>query len=404
MPNNKGSRKAHGEAHVRRRADGVYEAQVALGYHNGKRLRKSIYGKTEAEVVKKKTLLLAQYGLGGLPQPEKLTVEALMLNWLEGKQSEVKPTTHYCYSTAVYNHIIPKLGKMLVQKLEVYHLEDFYRALARSGLKRNTIKQCHVPLYGALKQAKRGKIILSNPAEDAELPREREPYEAKVWTVTEARDFLTFAAHDRLFALYYLALLGSFRKGELLGLKWSAISLEEHPDPKVGRYVALRVINNRVNSGSKVLDLSPKTHRSRRPVVLPMGVWDMLMVHKSNLEAEREALIAKGYTPEPNDYVFLTPLHQPWNPSNFYNREWLPLLKKAGVSLIRFHDMRHTNITLDLHSGGDLKTASQRAGHATAAFTASVYVHPDVAQHLQAASRIAGLLSNPQIKPDRRLN
>lgn len=402
MPNKKGTRTLRGEGSIRLRPDGLYECRVSLGYRDGKRITKSIYAKTEAEIVKRKALLLAQYGLGALPQPEKLTVEELLLRWLEIKEREVKATTYDSYRNAVHKHILPRLGRIQVQKLELYHLEDFYRTLARAGLKRGTIRQAHVALSNALSLARRWKVIPFNPADGAVLPQDKERFEPKTWTAEEARKFLEAARGDRLYALYWLALTGSFRRGELLGLKWDAISLEQHS--VYGPYVAIRVVNNRTYAGSKVVEHSPKTHRSKRPVILPYEAWEVLQAHRRRMETERAELIRQGYTPDDQGYVFLSPLHEPWHPSNFYNRAWLPLLKRAGVTEIRFHDLRHSSLTLDLASGGDLKTASQRAGHSSVTITAGVYQHPDLAQHLEATSRIAQLLNVKKPVTDTRLN
>lgn len=402
MPNKRGNRKNRGDAHIRVRADGTYEAQVSLGYRDRKRLRKSVYGVTEAEVVTKKNKLMAQYGLG-IALPEKATVEQMLLDWLEYKKTTVKPTTYESYSHLSNKHIIPRIGKILVQKLEADHLDAVYRELKRSGLKHHTIRLTHVVMRDALERLRRKKKITENVATLVdELPKDDTRFEAKTWTVDEARRFLEAVQHNRLFALYWLALTGSFRRGELLGLKWSAITLEYHPQH--GHYVVIRITTNRTQGGSNVYELEPKTHRSKRPIILPYQAWEVLQAHKTKMEAERRELAKQGYTPADEGYVFVSPLLEPWHPSNFYNRAWLLLLKQAGVPIIRFHDLRHTNITLDLATGGDLKTASQRAGHANIQITANVYQHPNLEQHLEATTKIARLLSTENRVTDARLN
>jgi hypothetical protein len=46
-----GKRRAHGEGNIRQRPDGRWEARITVGYNpNGTRRRKSVYGKTQAEV------------------------------------------------------------------------------------------------------------------------------------------------------------------------------------------------------------------------------------------------------------------------------------------------------------------------------------------------------------------
>lgn len=402
MPNRKGTRTAKGEGSIRLRADGRLEARVTLGFKDGKRITKSVYAHSEQEIVAAKNKLLAQYGLG-VALGDKSTVTQMLLEWLEYKSATVKPTTHTSYTFQVNKHLIPRIGKLLVQKLEPEHLDRMYRDMRKKGLNHNTIRIAHAVMHGSLERLRRRRKVAENVASLVdELPRDAVKFEARAWTADEARAFLGAVQDDRLFALYWLALTGSFRRGELLGLKWSAISLEQHP--RHGQYVVIRIVNNRTQSGNKVLELEPKTHRSKRPVILPYKAWEVLQAHKAKVEVERQGLAEKGHTPQDEGYVFVSPYLEPWHPSNFYNREWLPLLKKAGVPPIRFHDLRHTNITLDLATGGDLKTASQRAGHSTVTFTANVYQHPDLEQQLEATSRMAEILAPTQRNPKTRLN
>lgn len=393
MPNSKGTRKNRGEGSIRLRSDGLYEARVTLGYRDGKRIQKSVYGRTEEEVVAKKNKLLAERGLGALPLPERLTVEDMLLEWLEHKRVRVKPTSIVSYERVVNKLVTPRLGTVLVQKLEVDHLEGLYRDLKRSGYSSGSIRVVHNVLHDALERLRRRRKIAENPADLVdELPRDSVKFEPRLWTLEETRRFLEGIREHRLFALYWLALTGSFRRGELLALVWPAISLEESPE--LGRYVVVKVLRTRTVAGNNVYVLEPKTHRSKRPVALPYQAWEVLQAHRERMEAERRELAKKGYTPDDQGYVFLSPLHEPWHPSNFYNREWLPLLERLKLPKIRFHDLRHLSVTLDLASGGDLKTASQRAGHSSITITAGVYQHPDLAQHLEATSRLAQLLAH----------
>ena len=63
------------------------------------------------------------------------------------------------------------------------------------------------------------------------------------------------------------------------------------------------------------------------------------------------------------------------NPSNLRKRSFTPLLDKAGVLTIRFHDLRHTFATLLLSSNVNPKIVSEMLGHATIAITLDTYSH-----------------------------
>jgi len=68
------------------------------------------------------------------------------------------------------------------------------------------------------------------------------------------------------------------------------------------------------------------------------------------------------------------------NPSNLRNRSFKPLLKRAGLPPIRFHDLRHTYATLLLSRNLNPKIVSERLGHANMAITLDTYSHllPDM--------------------------
>ncbi len=73
--------------------------------------------------------------------------------------------------------------------------------------------------------------------------------------------------------------------------------------------------------------------------------------------------------------VFSTTVGTPVNPENLVNRSYKPLLKKAGLPKIRFHNLRHTCATLLLGRGVHPKFVQELLGHATIAMTLDTYSH-----------------------------
>jgi integrase len=89
--------------------------------------------------------------------------------------------------------------------------------------------------------------------------------------------------------------------------------------------------------------------------------------------------------------VFATEIGTPLEPSNIDSRSFKPLLAKAGLKSIRFHDLRHTCATLMLSQGVNLKIAQERLGHGTIAQTMDTYSHvlPDMQDQAVAALETA---------------
>lgn len=62
-----------------------------------------------------------------------------------------------------------------------------------------------------------------------------------------------------------------------------------------------------------------------------------------------------------------------------------PVLKRAGLPRVRFHDLRHTFAMLALQNGVDIKTVSGMLGHFSAGFTLDTYAHITTAAQKEAA-------------------
>lgn len=84
---------------------------------------------------------------------------------------------------------------------------------------------------------------------------------------------------------------------------------------------------------------------------------------------------AEGHATGRDDLVFVSEAGTPIHASNLYRRSFAPLLAKAGVPVIRFHDLRHTSATLYLGRNINAKVVSERLGHASIRITLDTYSH-----------------------------
>jgi integrase len=78
---------------------------------------------------------------------------------------------------------------------------------------------------------------------------------------------------------------------------------------------------------------------------------------------------------EDNELAFTTRGGTPLRRQELINRSFKPLLLKAGLPDIRFHDLRHTCATLLLSEGVHAKLVQERLGHATISITLDTYSH-----------------------------
>lgn len=90
--------------------------------------------------------------------------------------------------------------------------------------------------------------------------------------------------------------------------------------------------------------------------------------------------------------MFSNGVGKPMEAGNFLGRSFRPLLERAGLPKIRFHDLHHTAATLLLLQGIHPKVVSELLGHSTISITLDIYAHvlPDMQQ--DAATTMQRLL------------
>jgi len=88
------------------------------------------------------------------------------------------------------------------------------------------------------------------------------------------------------------------------------------------------------------------------------------------------------------DLVFPNEAGEPINHSNMVQRHFIPALRAAGLSKIRFHDLRHTNASLRLENGENIKYIQTQLGHASPTVTLNVYAHLMNPTNQEAACRL----------------
>jgi integrase len=192
------------------------------------------------------------------------------------------------------------------------------------------------------------------------VPRIRR--EMATYTPEEIGKVLRAADKDRAGHLWYLALTG-LRRGEIAGLKWSDIDLDNG---------TLSVVRGRVQAGAGVVvEGDPKTRSSRRTLPLDAGLVVVLRRASARYKQERLSL---GAAHADSGYVAVNEAGQPYTPDTL-TRMWRKLTKTAGVKVIRLHDARHSCGTAMHLRGTPLAVIAKWLGHADAETTARIYAH-----------------------------
>jgi integrase len=200
----------------------------------------------------------------------------------------------------------------------------------------------------------------------------------------EQAKLLLQAAHeagDRLEALYMLAIHTGMRQGELLGLKWGDVDLEEG---------TLQVRRTLTTTKDGPVLTSPKTPGSRRSVKLTSKAIEAL---KRHLERQLGEIDSVGSLWSENGLIFASETGEPLDRRSVTAMKFKPLLKRAGLPEICFHDLRHTCATLLLTRNVNPKIVSEMLGHSTIAITLDTYSHVLPNMRDQAAAAMEEALS-----------
>jgi integrase len=344
-------------------------AVLDLGWREGKRSRKYFYGTTRDRVARKLARALAQHQQGFEFANERLTVEQFLGRWLEAKRGTVGSGTWRRYEELVRLHVNPRIGRHRLARLKPDQLQHFYSELQASRSSATVLK-VHRMLHSAFKLAVRWNAMPLNVTELVLAPPTRQRHEFTTFTVGQARSFLKAVQGDRLEALYVLAVTTGMRQGELLGLRWEDVDLER------GRLQLVRRL---------------KTRQSRRAVVLSELAVTALVDHGDRQSAEREQ---QGAGWEDHGLVFTNSVGGPLDPHNLRQRSFFPLLDRAGLPRIRFHDLRHSCATLLLGEGVHPKIVSDLLGHSQIGITLDLYSHVTATMQAVAAEAMGRLLSD----------
>lgn len=184
----------------------------------------------------------------------------------------------------------------------------------------------------------------------------------------QALRFLRGVRGSRFETLFVLAVTTGMRRGELLGLRWQDVDLDRDIIRVSRSYVAW---HSRGRGDSYV---EPKSAGSRRVVVLTPTAVESLSRHE---DRTRESGLHGATLPV---FSSASSAGTPINPGNLLSRHFKPILERAGLPDIRFHDLRHTCATLLLGEGVHPKIVQELLGHATIQLTLDTYSHylPDM--------------------------
>lgn len=381
------ARRANGQGTIIKRKDGRWAGVISVS-EDGRRKQTWVYGATQAEVVDKLDEVRDEIRKGGKKAVVgTYTVEEFLTRWLKDDVAINRANKTYAgYEFDLKRYVFPHIGHIKLKKLTPELVQQWLAKLAKAGRSANIRKKAISVLRVGLNSAVRLRLLVANPCNAVQKPkvirREITPLEPQ-----DVVSLLDACKSHRIGGVIALACLTGMRKGELFALKWSAVNLKE-------RILVVRESVEEV--AGKRRTKSPKTESGRRVITLDDRAIEFL-------ESRQKAAIKEGLGPKETDLDLVFPDSQGGflRGSNFDRYVWYKIREAAGVpDTVRFHDLRHTQASLMLAAGIDLKVIQKRLGHSSFEITANTYAHLLQEAQANAVAKLGELLD--QAKPQSR--
>lgn len=259
----------------------------------------------------------------------------------------LKPATKKNQYYVIKGRLLPAFSNIQLSSISTGLLQAFVSARAKE-VKPNTVRNDLTVIQSLFKHAYRLGYIKHKPAEGLIKPKVEKP-EIEILTPGEFELFLKEAEMSYKTA-FLTAFLTGMRAGELWGLKWGDLdwnskqihvrrSLWEHQFQKPKTKNAIRR-----------LDLTDRLVRELRAWKLACPVSEHSVVFPSP-----EGLLT---------------MH-----GNVVKRYFEPALRRAGLRHVSFHSVRHSNASLRIHAGQNIKYIQGQLGHASITLTMDTYGH-----------------------------
>ena len=313
--------------------------------------------------------------------PNETIIEDFILDFLEKYKINLSITTYNCYMRTSKKYIIPLLGDIKLCDIRPIHIQNYVDDLV-GLLSPKTIK-IHLNILNlAFKRAYRLKLIKENPVQFVEIPKSKK-FKNEIYTPEDMRILLE-KCHGTSLELPIIIASGlGLRVSEILGLTWNNIDFNDFT-------ITVDKITTRDNG--KVILKDPKTESSVRTISAPKEIIFML----KQLKKDRLAAKLKGEKSH-RELIFYDKNLQPVAP-DVISKKFKYFLEQNNLKHIRFHDLRHSHVTMLIDAKVPIKVISERVGHSNVNTTLNIYSHALKEMDQEASDKISNTLFGSERK------
>jgi integrase len=300
---------------------------------------------------------------------------------------------HECYQV---KHLNRYLGETPLREIDALTVKNLLAALGKEGKQSGAIRRAYKTLKQIMQEALLSDIITRNPCDKVKTPKADKTEVSFLDTegITRLLAALEKQEQDKacrnrgenvrgIFQASHvmatkLALGTGMRRGEVLGLTWGCVDLQNQ---------SLRVVQQMTSDGIR----PPKTERGKRKLALDEETIASLKAWKAR---QAEYLLSLGINQKAKTPVITNELGDFHEPHGF-SRWWREFCKTYDFEGLKFHDLRHTQATMLIARGVDIKTVQGRLGHERASTTLDLYAGILPEKDREAANVVGSLLAAP---------
>lgn len=279
----------------------------------------------------------------------------------------------YCIKKTFGNYKIKDINRRMIQR---------YVNLLADNVSPKTVRSYKMWLHTVFDIAIALDIIKpgTNPTEYVKLPP-KSTSQIEAYTAEQIQQLLQYAEEDITSqVIIALGALAGLRRGELAGLKWSHIFIDNGQ-------AEIHIRETRVVIDGKEYVKPPKTKAGRRIIPIPQGLVAILKKARTKY-LENKLRLGKDFFD--SGYVLSQEDGRAYKPDGIsihYERHMYGMIEK-GIPYKSLHKLRHTYATLLIDGGANPKVLQKSLGHESAKISMEVYAHAYSERHRKEIDKL----------------
>lgn len=301
-------------------------------------------------------------------KPVKVTIQELVDNWNTTIGDVQNVETTQTSTRNLQRHMLDYFGNIRVDKLNTSLIRKYMVYLRKEkGLSAKTVNKHRThfhTLFDYMISEEEVYGVYKNPV-DAIKPYPVEEFDHEIYSPEEAKELLIALRASGRYALEIavnLAFWCGCRREETCALEWPDVDMENRE---------IKICQVRTTAKGTIVERKSTKNKEIRTVGIPAWLYDCLQLVKER-QQEMKALLQGEYFTE-RDFVFCHDNGKPWNPNSLSN-QYKDFLKKNGFKHIRYHDLRHTNLSM-LMTRMSAVDVAKIGGHKKVSTTTDIYGH-----------------------------